>query len=401
MAANPQSKRNFPAVVPKDSSVRSWGFPTSQVATDKSIGNAFRSFTSGQFNKENRKKSIPKKELANLASQLAIMTRTGVDVASALESLSRQTKIPAARDILVEIHGDVMGGMSLSTALGRHPQVFDSTFIATISAGEASGKMAEVLTQLSHLLRGELKLQNSVRQMLAYPVLLFSVSGLVTAGLIFFVLPTFARIFEQYETPLPWITSFLLAISNEFKVRFWIWIPLGVAAVVGTVLYRLSPGGRLFFDRVALNWFPFRDVTRPLLVGRVCRLMGLMLDNGVPLLESLRLARTSIRNVVYASLFDELEDNVLNGRGLSQALLESDFIPTSAAEMVSTAERTGSIGTVCLMLGQHYEDEGESRLKDIISCLEPMITIGMGLVVAGVVLAVTLPMFDIATLSNQ
>ncbi len=345
-------------------------------------------------------KKLKRRDLANITSQLAIMLRSGVDVTSALKSLARQSRNPTQREILEAIHNDLLGGKSFSAALKPYSHVFGETYIASATAGEASGRMPDVLQQLAHLQRGELRLRNTIRTLLAYPVLLASVSSLVLSALVLFVLPQFAKIFEQFEMPLPVITQMLLGVSLELRGRFWLWGPLFLLVIVGTFASRFSTTGRRLWDKGMLNVFLIRDVTRALLIGRVCRLMGLMLDSGVPLLESLRLARSSVGNSLYRELFSELESNVLNGRGLGDALIHSEFIPSSAAEMVLTAERTGNLGAVTQLIGEHFEDEGEAKLREIVTFLEPAITVIMGAVVAVVVLAVMLPMFDIATFAN-
>jgi type IV pilus assembly protein PilC len=251
------------------------------------------------------------------------------------------------------------------------------------------------------LLRSEIRLQSTLRTVLAYPVLLASVSSLVLAGLVLFVLPQFAEIFEQYDVPLPVLTQILLGISYELRVRFWLWGAVLIAGVVGLVVLRFSGAGKRCWDGLMLNVILVRDVTRALLIGRTCRMLGIMISSGVPLLETLKLARSSVRNSLYQDLLLKLEHDVTNGRGLGDGLLNARFVPSSAAEMVATAERTGTIGMVTEMIGQHYEEEGEAKLRELVTIMEPMIIVGMGIIVAIVVLSVMLPMFDLATLAQQ
>ncbi|MBI2481216.1 MAG: type II secretion system F family protein, partial [Planctomycetia bacterium] len=285
-------------------------------------------------------------ELVDMTSQMAIMTRAGVDIASALESLVRQCTSPLLQSILEEVHESVLGGKAVSESLANYGHVFDETYVAAVAAGEATGRLPEVLGQLANLLRNDLRLRNSVRTMLAYPILLSSVSGLVLLALILFVLPKFAEIFADFDAPLPVVTQFLITVSSELRTRLWLWGPLVLGCLAGAYMFKHSSTGRLMWDRVSLNAPIISKVTRALLIGRVCRLLGIMIDSGVPLLESLRLAGASVKNSLYKELFVELEDDVMNGRGLSKALLASEFIPGSAAEMVVTAEKTGTLGLV-------------------------------------------------------
>jgi type II secretory pathway component PulF len=346
-------------------------------------------------------KRIGKKELVNLTSQLAIMSKSGVDIASALQSMVRQCTHPTLKTILEDVHDNVLGGNAVSESLAQYPTVFNETFVASVAAGEASGKLPDVLHQLSQLLRGEMKLRNSIRAMLAYPVLLTCVASAVLGALVIFVLPRFAEIFSDMDAELPYITQVVLGISNEIRNHFWIWIP-GLAATIGGLLaFKRSATGRRVWDHVTLTSPVLKDVTRILIIGRLCRLLGLMIDSGVPLLDSMRLARASVKNSLYQQLFLRLEDDVLNGRGLSTGLSESPYVPSAASEMIMTAERTGSLGTVSSMIGQHFEEEGEAKLKELVSIAEPVITVVMGVVVAVIVMSVMLPLFDLSSAAGK
>ncbi len=340
---------------------------------------------------------VKRAELVDMTSQLAIMTRAGVDIASALESLVRQCTSPVLREILEEVHESVLGGKSVSESMANYGHVFDQTYVAAMAAGEATGRLPDVLVQLADLLRNDMRLRNSVRTMLAYPILLSSVSGLVLLALILFVLPKFADIFADFDAPLPVITQFLITVSSELRTRLWLWGPLMLSCLTAAILFKRSTSGRLLWDRFSLTAPVISKVTRALLIGRVCRLLGIMIESGVPLLDSLRLARASVKNSLYKELFVELEDDVMNGRGLSKALLASEFIPGSAGEMVVTAEKTGTLGMVTQMIGQHYEEEGEAKLKEFVAFLEPVITVVMGFLVAVIVMSVMLPLFDLSS----
>ena len=340
---------------------------------------------------------ITTRELVNMTSQMAIMLRAGVDMASALESLARQCKAPALKVVLNEVHEGVLGGNSVSEAMSHYPRVFNQTYIASISAGEASGRLPEVLRQLAELLRGELRLKNSIRTMLAYPLMLSAVSGTVLLALVLFVLPKFSEIFADFESPLPVITQVLIGISSELRTRWWLWGAVFSGIAAGGYTFRHSQTGRQLFDRITLNAPVLRDVTQTLLIGRVCKLLGIMLDSGVPLLDSLRLAKSSVKNALYRELFDQLEDDVLNGRGLAAALQDSEFIPGAAAEMVMTAEKTGTLAMVTQMLGTHFEEEGTAKLKEFVAYLEPALTIFMGAIVAMIVMSVMIPLFDMSS----
>ncbi len=344
--------------------------------------------------------ALSKRDLLSVTTQLAIMARSGVDLASSFQSLSQQCSNPALRRILAQVHKDVTGGKSISDAMQAQTAVFGDAYVASVAAGEAAGKLPEILGRLAQFQRTEMRVRATVRALLAYPLLLTGVSSLVVIGLVTFVLPKFVDIFSQFDVSLPVITQVVVAISDTLRHYIIIWLPLLLATIVGLAVSRNVEAGRKKWDYAMLNTPILRDITRAFYIGRTFRLLGLMIESGVPLLEGLKLTRNSVRNILYRRLFDELEESILNGRGLAASLINAGFVPAVAAEMILTAERTGTLGMVTELMGEHYEEEGESKLRELATVLEPLIIVMMGVIVATIVMAVMLPMFDIATMAR-
>jgi type II secretory pathway component PulF len=344
---------------------------------------------------------VSRKDLMAFTSQLAIMAKAGIDIAGAIHSLQRQTASPGLKKTLEAVYQDVVGGKSFSVALGSHVEVFGQAYVASVAAGEASGRLPDVLGRLAAIQRNDLRLRSTRRALLAYPVVLSVVAAAVVLGLMFFVLPQFSGVFAQFDMDLPWITQGLLATSEELRARWWLWVGLVAAAAAGLIGFRSHPAGRRALDRLVLYAAWIGQVARSLMTGRAFQLLGIMIESGVPVVDALRLTRSSLSNSLFRQLFDDLERDVLNGRGLSEALAAAPFVPSGAAEMVATAERTGTLGSVAQVIGEYYEEEGETRLRELTTILEPLIIVGMGLVVACIVLSVMLPMFDFASLAQR
>jgi type II secretory pathway component PulF len=344
--------------------------------------------------------ALSKRDLLSVTTQLAIMTRSGVDLASAFHSLSQQCANTNLRNVLAQVHRDVTGGKSISDAMQAQASVFGDAYVASVAAGEAAGKLPEVLGRLAQFQRTELRARATIRTLLAYPIMLTGVSSMVVLGLVTFVLPKFVDIFTQFELALPTLTRVIVWLSEMLREHFWIWVPIVIAMFVGLVASRRSKSGRRHWDAFMLNAPIIRDITRSFYIGRTFRLLGLMIESGVPLLEGLQLTRNSVRNALYRELFDDLENSILNGRGLANSLINAGFVPAVAAEMILTAERTGTLGMVTELMGEHYEEEGETKLRELATILEPLIIVVMGVIVATIVMAVMLPMFDIATLAR-
>ncbi len=346
-------------------------------------------------------RGVGQKHVAEITAQLAIMTRSGVDIASALGSLAAQCRRPALAQVLHDVHDSVLRGNMLSESLKQHPTVFEASFVATVAAGEASGRMPQVLQQLAEMQRSEIRSRRAIRAMMTYPILLMVVSSSVLVALVLFVLPRFSEIFEQYELALPAVTRLLIAFADELRNHWFVWLPLVLVAVPGMLVWRNTAGGRRTLDSLWLKVAVIRNVVVAQFVSRIFQTLSLMLHSGVPLLDSLRLTRQATRNAMYRDLLGELEEAVVNGRSLASALQTTSIIPQSAREMLITAEGTGNLGEVTGLLGEYYKEEAEARMRQLVGLLEPIITVGMGIIVAGVVLAVMLPVFDLSTLAQR
>jgi type II secretory pathway component PulF len=343
---------------------------------------------------------LKRTDVLALMSQLTILNQSGVDLAESLKNAAEQSAKPAMRKILEEVHADVSTGKSFSAALERHPAVFDAPFVAGIAAAERSGTMTAVFERLTYLLRSDIRLRSTVWSMLMYPIVLGCVTVGVLNAMIFFVLPQFAKVFADLGTVPPPLTAVLLSVG-EFAREHLLLLGCGIGgAIAAAAAIRKHPTVCRARDWTLLNGLLVRDATRALSTGRVFRLLGTMLQSGVPLVDCIRLCRNSSNNQFFRGMFERMEADVLEGRGLTGALAGARFVPIGAASMIATAERSGKLGQVLQSVGEYYEDEGERRLRDLIKILEPAIILLLGGVVAGVVLSIVLPLLDVTTMSH-
>jgi type II secretory pathway component PulF len=236
--------------------------------------------------------------------------------------------------------------------------------------------------------------------MLMYPLVLGFVTVGVLNAMIFFVLPQFSKVFADLGNTPPPLTAALLSVGEFARDHLLLLAGGLVGAVVSLVALRNHPAVRRLCDYTLLNGVLIRDATRALSTGRVFRLLGAMLQSGVPLVDGIRLCRNASKNQFFRGMFDRMEADVLEGRGLAQTLAGAEFVPIGAAGMVATAERSGKLGQVLQSVGEFYEDQGEQRLRDLIKILEPAIILLLGAIVAGVVLSIVLPLLDVTTMSH-
>ncbi|WP_153556070.1 type II secretion system F family protein [Roseimaritima sediminicola] len=358
---------------------------------------AVQDLAAGNTAKPRSGRGIKRTDLLMMLSQLNIMCQAGVDIAEAIKNVADNITNLAFRKVLREVHEDISAGVSFSEALSRHPHVFDRTLVAGVAAGEQSGSINAVLKRLTELVRGDIRLRAAVWSMLMYPIVLCAVTVLVLIALVFFILPQFSKVFDDLGRPAPPITRVMLdfgQIVNEHRL-----LVLGTAVALATAVTLLRNTrmvGRLL-DHVSLNFAVVRHATRPLLTGRCFRLLGSMLSTGVPLIDGIRLCRDSVHNRLFRDLFEKLESDVLNGEGMGKPLREAKYLPAGAAQMVATAERSGNLGEVLQSVGQYYEEEGEQNIRDLVKVLEPAVIVVLGVIVAGVILSVVLPLLDVSS----
>jgi len=333
-------------------------------------------------------------------SQLSIMCQSGDDLAEALNTVANQCPVPRLQRVLLDTYQDVSQGLKFSAALAKHPSVFNESMVAALAAGEQAGRIVDVFERTTRMMRKDQSLRSSMIAMLMYPAVLCAITSVVICSMLFFVLPQFATIFRDMDRAVPPLTNILLSLGSGLREN---WI--GIALVAGTVVVsgigtRKHPRVQRVFDHALLNAFIIKSSMRGLITGRVFRLLGTMLENGVPLLDSIRLCRKATRNSLFREMFEKVEQEILRGEGMSQTLVDATFLPAGAAHMISTGERTGKLPAVLQSVGEYFENEGERRLRTLVKMLEPAIIIGLGGVVAVVVLSIILPLLDVTTASR-
>jgi type II secretory pathway component PulF len=341
---------------------------------------------------------ITRSDVLMVTSQLAVMCQTGLDLAEAIRVAASACRHPGMRRILTAVYDDISSGVKPSVALEKHGgRELGGAYVASIAAAEASGTVTEVLQRLAEMLRNEIRMRSGIMAAISYPAILLGVAFVVVNALVFFVLPQFSKVFEQTARPAPPLTRFLLDGSSLLR-SYWVLIALVSAVVIvgATQLWRLE-AFRRYVDWFVLHGLLIRNATRSLYAGRAFRLIGTLLQSGVPLLEAVRLCRGSVRNALFREFFERIESDVSTGKGLAGAVSEAEFVPPGASQMLATAEKTGKLGYVLSLIGEHFEDEGEQRLRQLVRLAEPAVIVFLGGVVGMVVLAVILPLLDISS----
>jgi general secretion pathway protein F len=335
------------------------------------------------------------REIASMTRQLATLLGAGMPLVPALSVLVAQIRHPALRTILARIRDEINEGSSLTQSMANFPEVFPPFYINMVRAGEASGSVNIVLERLADFNESQQTLRMKIRTALAYPVFMFFVGGGVLFFLITFVVPNITHIFGEMRQTLPWITVFLIVVSDFFKTFWWI---IGLALMAGLFLFRYgilkTDRGRHLWDRFRLGAPFFGEINRQLAVARFSRTLGTLLQSGVPLLTALEIAKNVIDNTVIAAEIQQATREVEEGQNLSVPLARNSFFPPIAVEMISVGEQSGNLEAMLFRIAQSYEKEGEVSILLLTSLLEPAMILLLGTVVGFVVVSVLLPIFE-------
>ncbi|MAE66188.1 MAG: hypothetical protein CMJ18_18110 [Phycisphaeraceae bacterium] len=336
------------------------------------------------------------KHVAMFARQLHVLVSSGTRLVEGLESLEQQTRDEHWRSVIADVRSRVEEGASLTEAVGQHPEYFDPVCQNLIGAGESTGKMAAMLDRLAALCRKQVQVRHTLAGSMIYPILLVFVSVSVLCSMLLFVLPRFSSLFESLDAPIPPTTQFLMALSYGLR-HYWWALLLGIAAVVVGLRYWLrSESGKICFDGIILRTPQVGRMARSFATARIARLLGVLLDSHMPLLEVLGLIRGTMGNVYFARLIGTAEDAVTRGEPVSAAFADSDLISPSVCQVVRSGEQSGQVASLLLNLADLMDEENDVLLKSLMSVIEPLILIGLGLVVGFVTLSMFMPLFDLA-----
>ena len=340
-----------------------------------------------------------RKELPFFTEQMAILLETGTPVAASLSALERQLTCPHWRLLVGQLKKRVIEGASLASAVGAYPEIFDPIFSSMISAGEASGKLPTILSRLAQLSRQSDRLKHKVISAMIYPALLTTIALSVVMVLIFFVLPRFSAIFIEMNVELPGSTKTLLAISDIVRNHF-ILVLISAASVITTiVLWVRSRRGKRFIARNVLKIPIVGSLICSTNNARICRLIGLLIESSITLLDAIELTRASVSHFMFVDLLKNMHSNVLVGRSMHEIMADTKIVPASITQMVHTGEENAQVGRIMTLLADHLDDRNETRINTLTSVMEPLILILMGLIIGTVAISLVLPMFDLSRIS--
>src|SRR5262245_21298755 len=330
-------------------------------------------------------------------SQLAVMVDTGITLSTALNSIAEQEANPALRRVLLDLKDAVEGGDDFSTALSRHPNCFDKTYVSLIKASEQTGTLAEMLDTVSNYLRGQLETRQKIRSAMAYPAVMAVLAVGVTIFLLTYILPKFGPLFTRKGVKLP---TAMVVMMTAFTVRidYWyLWLAGAVAIVLTYVFGRRTEPGRQFLVWLKINVPVIGPMSRKVKLSRSVRTLGTMVASGVSMLEAIRLTAEVSSNWYYEQAWQRVLDQVTQGQRISESLQEEGgLFPPTLVQMIGAGEETGKLDIVLGKISSFYDREVETSLKATTSMIEPLMICAMGVVVGGIALGLLMPIFQLS-----
>ena len=340
---------------------------------------------------------ISLKEKTLFARQLATMIQAGLSLTQALRLLIRQSRKGQFLTVLEEIQGDISDGFSFSTALSRHPDVFDSVFLNVVRSGEATGRLETVLIQLAATMEKDVSVRGKIRGALFYPGFIVTAMIGVAILMVTQVIPQLKDVFTQSGGALPPQTQFLLNLSDSLIHQWPLYIISLIVLIVALRSFFSSEFGKEFMSRAVFKIPVANAITIESSMARFGRLIGMLLSSGVPMLEALRLVNSSFTNRVYQQAMLGIIAEVEKGIPMSVPIGKNPAFPLIVGQMVSVGEQTGKMDEVMSRMAAYYDEAVDSKVAVLATLVEPFVIVLLGVGVAYLVIAILLPVYQISS----
>ncbi|MDX1944638.1 MAG: type II secretion system F family protein [Pirellulaceae bacterium] len=341
-------------------------------------------------------RGVRQSEIIYVTSQLAVMTETGITLSSALDSIAQQEANPTLKSVLADLKNRVEGGEDFSTALARHPQHFNKTYIALIKAAEQTGTLAEMLESIAGYLRGQLETKQKVRAAMAYPGIMTLIAVGVTVFLLTYILPKFEPLFSRKGASLPPPTIVMMVVSNALINYWYLWLAGAVALGAGFFFGRRTEPGKKLIDWILINLPVIGPLCRKVTISRSLRTLGTMVASGVSMLDAIRLTAEVAGNYYYEQVWMRVLDEITEGNRIVDSLRGEKLMPPTVVQMIAAGEETGKLDQVLGKVSSYYDKEVETSLKATTSLIEPLMICVMGVIVGGIALGLLLPIFSLS-----
>ena len=346
-------------------------------------------------------KKIKLDDMVIFSRQLSTMIESGITLVYALGILSEQVENKDLRQIVVAVKRDIEGGCSFCDALSKHPKAFSELFINMVRAGEAAGKLEDVLDRLASYLEKSSALARKIRSSLVYPAVVVTMAMLITAVLMLKVVPTFKGIFSTLGGNLPMPTQILIATSDIMQKYFLLLCGILIIAIFMLKRFIATKVGRYLIDKKKLSLPVLGTLFRKLAVAKFARTFSTLVKSGVPVLGALEIVSKTSGNKVVEEAVMNCSKSVRDGQTIAQPLTKSGVFPPMVCGMISIGEQTGQLEKMLSKIADFYDEQVDAAAAGLTSMIEPMVIAFLGVVIGGIVIALFLPIFKLSELISR
>jgi type IV pilus assembly protein PilC len=338
--------------------------------------------------------AIKTRDVVIFTRQFSTMINSGLPLVQALTILAEQTDNKALAEVTKKVVFDVESGNTVADALSKHPRAFTNLYVNMVAAGEAGGILDTILLRLATFLEKNDALVRKVKGAMIYPAVIMSVAAIAVVVLLIFVIPVFAGMFASAGQALPLPTRIVIGASGFLRSYWWI---IGAIVITGGYLgkkYYATPPGKLVIDRFMLRMPVLGDVLRKSAVSRFTRTLGTLISSGVSILEGLEITAKTAGNRVIQDAIMQSRSSIAGGDTIAQPLQKSKVFPPMVISMIAVGEQTGGLDEMLSKIADFYDEEVDAAVSNLLSLLEPIMIVFLGVVVGGMVVAMYLPIFD-------
>ena len=342
------------------------------------------------------KKKVKKKDLALFCRQFYTMISAGLGIVPCLEILVAQTQNKTFKNAIADTYEDVQKGLTLSESMKRHDNVFPMILISMVEAGEVSGNLDTIMLRMAEHFEKENKLENKVKSSMVYPAVLAVVTVAVVVFMLVFIMPTFVGMFEGSGVALPGPTQLLINLSNSLKTYWYIYVASIIAIVFGISMYKKSEEGKRLFDSLKLRLPIVKGTSTMLATSRFTRTLSTLMSSGIPLIQAMEVVSRVVNNSIIEERLMSGIESIRKGVSLSRTVKDVNIFPPMVDSMIRIGEESGSLDNMLYKTADFYDEEVEVSLQKLTSMIEPLMIVVMGLAIGFIVIAMYLPMFDMA-----
>lgn len=335
---------------------------------------------------------VSDKQINPFTRQLSTLQNADIPIVQSLTILETQMKKGLLKRAIGEIIADIKGGDTLSIAMSKHPKIFDKLYVNIINAGEISGTLDAILERLATYREKMQKLKRKIISAMMYPTTVILASGLILTGIMIFIIPKFAKMFEEMDVALPWLTAGLISVSNFLFIHWYSIFGIPIAVFVILKLVGKIEKCRLITDRLKFKIPIFGKLINKSVISKFARTLATLISSGVPILEALNNVKDITGNMAMSKAVKQIHDSIREGESIAKPLRESKICDAMVVNMVEIGEQTGELDKMLSKIADSYDNDIDSIAESLTSMLEPVIVLFLGVSVGTIVIALFLPL---------